>query len=356
MARDGPFANRKPEAIVNPMATGRSTGTRKAAILLLSLGEDAAAEVLKLLDDEEVRAITTQMTRFEDVTLNDVDRVANEYFVRHDEGAGSIEAPETKLQYLRRVLSKALGETRGGDIVEGILNRPPGGALEKLKWHAPRTIAGFIANEHPQVIAVILATMDEDGLAERVLTELPSEMQSDVVERLAGLNSVSQEWIDEIEQTLADTMLPAAKEVIAKDAAEQRVAEVLVTGPRAMERAIMDHIERKDPEVAERIRDQMLRFEDFIRIDNPGLQRILHRSSMQDLVLALRLADDELRGHVMSNLSTHTAQTVAQDLEELNPTHVSVIEAAQQRLVAIARQLLDKGEVTLLGKPGTMIA
>ena len=106
------------------MATGRSAGTRKSAILLLSMGEDAAAEVLKLLDEDEVRAITAQMPQFQDVTLTDVDRVANEYFVRHDRDAGSIKTPETKLQYLGRVLSKALGESRSGEIVEGILNRP----------------------------------------------------------------------------------------------------------------------------------------------------------------------------------------------------------------------------------------
>ena len=331
------------------MASSRLSGPRKAAILLLTLGEDAAAEVLKQLSDDEVRAVMRFMSQFQDVTPQDVERVVNEYFARSQGPSLPSAPPETKLSYLQKVLGKALGETRSAEVVQGLLAAPPGGALDRLKWHAPRTIARFIAKEHPQVIAVILATMEEPGLADRVLGELPSAMQADVAQRLAGLKTISPEWVNDIQETLADAMLPAARAMTEQEVGPQRVAEVLTTGSRAMETAILAHIEQKDPALAERIRGQMFRFEDFLRLDNLGLQRILGRCSTRDLVLALRLADDDLREHIYRNLSTNNARMIQQELDNLGPMRVSEIEQAQLRLIAIARELMDKGEVVALG-------
>ena len=336
------------------MASSRLSGPRKAAILLLTLGEDAAAEVLKQLSDEEVRAVTRFMAQFQDVTPQDVERVVNEYFMRQ-QNSGISNAPlETKLQYMQKVLGKAMGEDRATGLVQGMLAAPPGGALEQLKWHAPSTIAGFVAKEHPQVIAVILATMDEPGLADRVLAELPSALQSDVTQRLAGLKTISPEWVNDIQETLADKLLPAVRDAAERGAGPERVAEVLTTGPRAMETAILSHIEQKNPALAEKIRGAMFRFEDFIRIDNLGLQKVLGRSSMRDLVLALRLAGDDLREHVYRNLSTNNAKLIREELDNLGPTRVSEIEQAQQRLVSIARDLMDKGEVIAIGEQVVM--
>ena len=332
------------------MASSRLIGPRKAAILLLTLGEDAAAEVLKQLSEEEVRAVTRFMSQFQDVTPQDVERVVNEYFVRQGGEHLPAAPPETKIQYLHKVLGKALGEERSAALVQGILSAPPGGALEQLKWHAPRTIAQFIAKEHPQVIAVILATMEEPGLAARVLGELPSAMQGDVAQRLAGLKTISPEWVNDIQETLADAMLPATREASEKAAGPQRAADVLTTGSRAMETAILSHIEQKDPALAEKIRGAMFRFEDFIRLDNLGLQKILGRSSTRDLVLALRLADDDLREHVYRNLSTNHARMIQEELENLGPMRVYELEQAQLRLIAVARELMEKGEVTALGE------
>jgi flagellar motor switch protein FliG len=199
------------------------------------------------------------------------------------------------------------------------------------------------------VIAVILATMEEPGLADRVLGELPAAMQADVAQRLAGLKTISPEWVNDIQETLADAMLPAARAISEKEGGPQRVAEVLTTGSRAMETAILAHIEQKDPALAERIRGQMFRFEDFLRLDNLGLQKILGRSSTRDLVLALRMADDDLREHVYRNLSTNNARMIQEELDNLGPMRVSEIEQAQLRLIAIARDLMDQGEVVVLG-------
>jgi flagellar motor switch protein FliG len=256
---------------------------------------------------------------------------------------------------LQKVLGKAMGEERGQSLIDGMLQSPPGGALEKLKWHAPRTIANFIAKEHPQVIAVILSTLEEKALADRVMSELPPALQADVAQRMAALKTISPEWINDIQETLADAMIPAAHDVAEKGAGPERAAQVLTSGSRAMEMAVMAHIEKKDPELAEKIRHQMFRFEDFLRFDNLGLQRVLAKSTTRDLVLSLRIASDELREHVYRNLSTNHARMIQDEIEALGPTRVADIESAQLRLIAIARELMDKGEITPLGGPDLVV-
>ena len=337
------------------MDASRLNGLRKSAILLLSLGEDAAAEVLKQLSEEEVRIVSAMMTRFQDVTPQEVDRVFNEYFVRRERETLPSGSPETKLQYLQKVLGKAMGGERAQSLVNGMLETPPGGALEKLKWHAPRTIANFIAKEHPQVIAVILSSLEAKALADRVMTELPPALQADVAQRMAALKTISAEWINDIQETLADAMIPAAQDAAQMGAGPERAAQVLTSGSRAMEMAVMAHIERKDPELAGKNRPQMFRFEDFLRFDNLGLQRVLARSTTRDLVLSLRIASDELREHVYRNLSTNNARAIQEEIDSLGPTRVADIESAQLRMIAIARELMDKGEATPLGGPDVVV-
>ena len=338
------------------MAATKLTGHQKAAIMLLSIGEDAAAEVMKHLAEDEIKGIAGFMSRFQEITPADVERVCNEYFIRTEKGVVPPIPLETKSQYLKKVLGKAVGEARADELLGEMLLAPPGGALEKLQWHAPHTVANFISREHPQVVAVILATMEEQGLADKVLAILPADLQKDVVERIAGLKTIPSERIRDIEESLEQMMASEEGNLYKGDSGTHRVAEVLNTSPVAMENAIMSHIEEKDPDLAERIRDQMLRFDDFIKMDNPGIQKVLNLSTMQDLVLALRTADEYLREHILSNLSNRMAQQIVDEIENLGPTRVTEIEAAQSRLTGIARELIGKGEVNILGRPGVVVA
>ena len=337
------------------MALRKLSGHEKAAIMLLTVGEEAAAEMFQYLDVAEIKSVSAFMNRFEEYSAVDVERVCNEYFVRLDDAILPPVPPQTKSRFLENVLARAVGQERGGELADGILSSPPGGALAKLQWHAPRTVANFISGEHPQVVAVILATMEEPGLPDKVLAELPREMQHDVVQRIAKLKTVPPERIREIEETLEEVMAPEERGPYGPDSGVHRVAEVLNTSPRAMEQAILSHIENRDPELADSIRDRMLRFEDFIQLDNPGLQKVLNLSTLQNLVLALRTASEELREHIYGNLTGRTSQLLEGALVEMGPTRVAEIEAAQNRLIALARNLLAKGDISLLGKPGDYI-
>jgi len=323
----------------------RLTGAQKAAILLLSLGEEYAAEVIKNFSEEEIREVTRTMTRFQEITAEDVSRVTAEFYLIAERARQLPAAPETKTQFLKKILAKALGEEKSQSIVDGLASSQAAGALERLRWHDPATIAGFVSGEHPQVIAVILANLGDAGLAQSVVGELPSALQPDVMARLARLQTVPDEMLKEIEDSLDEQMsargAPAAPGV-------QRVAGVLASSPRRAGRVLMDQLERSNPGLAEQVREQMFQFEDLLKVDNPGVQKVLARTSGDDLVLALKLADDALRHHFLRNMSGPSAREVEAALETLGPTPVALIEAAQKRICSIARQLAEQGSITVL--------
>lgn len=330
----------------------RLSGPQKAAILLLSLGEDAAAEVLKNLSDSEIEEVSRNMARFGDVTPKDVDRVASEFYLIAEKGRFLNTPPETKVEFLKKILAKAIGPEKAAELVDGLMAAKPSGPLERLKWHDPATIARFLAGEHPQVIAVILANLGEPALMQHILAELPQALSQDVFARLLRLKSISPEWVEEIEASLAEELAREPGEG-ARPAhlGTERAAGLLNAAPPPMERAILNRIEQQAPAVAERIRAEMFPFPEFIKIDNQGLQKILARSTLQDVVLALHGADEALARHLLHNLSSDSAGKVQAALELPGPARLSDIEAAQKRLANIARDLAEKGELLILDKP-----
>jgi flagellar motor switch protein FliG len=325
----------------------RLTGPQKAAILLLSLGEDAAAEVLKNLSEDEIVSVSRHMARYQDFTPADVNRTVNEFYLVAERARLLPSRPETKVQFLRKVLGRALGEERAQAMVDGLVNTAAG-PIERLKWHDPHTIAQFIGGEHPQVIAVILANLGDPGLAQAVVTELPDPLQHDVLTRMAKLRAVPDDVLKEVEQTLDEAMAAQPKGEVGSG--PQRVAGVLGSGSKRMEQALMGHLQRQNPELARQIRGQMFPFEDFIKVDNYGIQRVLARTPGEDLVRALRLADDALRRHFLRNMAPESAQAMQQALDALQPTPVAVIEAAQKRICTVARELAEQGLLTVLDR------
>ncbi len=323
----------------------RLSGPQKAAILLLSLGEEAAAEVIKNLNEDEIKEVTRFMARFQEIRPEDVTRVTNEFYLVAERTRLLPAAPETKVQYLKKVLSRALGEDKSAAIVDGLVNAPSGSALERLRWHDPATIAKYIGEEHPQVIAVILANLGDPALAQSVIAELSDELQSDVINRFARLRSIPDEVLKEIEDSLNEQMNPAPK---TGGVGSQRVAELLTSAPRRTEQAMMGHLQRQDPALAEEVRSQMFEFGDFLKVDNFGIQKVLARTPGEDLVLALKVADESLRKHFLQNMSPGSAQAVETALDDLGPTPVSQVEAAQKRICTTARELASQGGLQVL--------
>jgi flagellar motor switch protein FliG len=325
----------------------RLTGPQKAAILLLALGEESAGEVLKNLSEDEIRELTLYMTRVEEVTPQDVTRVTNEFYRVAERAHFLPQPPETKVEYLKKVLSKAMGDVKAQEVVDGLVKAGSGSALERLKWHDPTTIAAFIGDEHPQVIAVILANLGDAQLARAVLEELPESQQQDIVPRLAKLRTIPADWLEEIEKSLTEQSAPSTADP-AHDVGPQRVASMLNATSRVTESRWLSHIQRQDPALADRIRDHLFPFEDFIKVDTYGMQKVLAKTPGEDIVLALKLADDGLKNHFLRNLSPQAASTIQQAIDELGPTAVVAIEAAQRRIATIAKEMANKGELFVL--------
>ena len=328
--------------------TNRLSGPQKAAILLLSLGEEAASDVIKNLSEEEVQLITPHLSNFEDVTPNEVERVTNEFYLIAEKGKFLPAAPETKTNFLKKILSKALGAKKGTNLIEGMLNKDVSSSLEKLKWHDPTTIAEFLSGEHPQVIAVILAYLGDPNLTKNVLDEFPEGVREDLLVRLMRLKEISPEWVEEIEKSFSTEMYAEEEEPEEKKAASDKVAGMLNAAPQGMETSIMSHIEQMDQGLADRIREQMFPIDDFIKLDNYSMQKVLEKATNEDLVLVLRTAEEPLRRHFFRNLSTENARELKEAIESFGPIRISDIESAQKRLSNIARDLAAKGELHLL--------
>lgn len=322
----------------------RLRGPQKAAILLLSLGEEDAAEVMKNLSEDEIREVSQYMTQFEQVTPDDLDRVASEFYLVAEKARFLPENPTTKTEFLRKILGKALGGEKADEMVSGLVENRPDSRLEQLKWHNPRTIANFIADEHPQVIAVILANLGDPALAQEVMEELPPEMQMDVLTRYARLKDIPQEWLDEIEASLSEEM-PLARPPEKDEMGVEKMADVLEAADKPVEESLIAHLATRNPELAERIKKRLFQFSDLLKIDNYGIQLVLRNTSGEDLVVALKLADEALKSHLLRNLSTNSAENVEESLQSLGPLPVSRIEAAQKRLAQTARVLIEKGEI-----------
>lgn len=323
----------------------RMSGPQKAAILLLTLGEEAAAEVLKNLSEAEIQEVSRYMAHYSEVTPQDVDRVANEFYLIAERGRFLPGPPTTKVEYLRKILGRAIGEERAGEMVDGLVARKADGPLEQLKWHDPNTIAGFLADEHPQVIAVILANMGDPPLARSVIEALPGAMQQDIFTRLARLRSIPDEWLEEIEASLSEEMAAPRPTAGGGEGGEQRVAEVLGAAEAPVEEALIEHLQRRNPELAERIRQRLFAFSDLLKIDNYGIQLVLKRISGRDLVLALKLADEPVKRHLLRNMAAQSAERFEQAVASLGPTPVAQIEAAQKRIARTARILIEGGEI-----------
>jgi len=326
----------------------RMSGTQKAAILLLALGEDTASEIMKNLNEDEIKELGQYMTEFSHVGPKDVDRVMNEYYLVAEKGRFLPAPPETKVEYLKNILTRAMGEEQAGRVVEKLVEGRGESALEQLKWHDPHTIAGFLAEEHPQVIAVILANMGDPTLSQQVIAALPESMQKDILTRYAQIRTIPDEWLEEIEASLEMDLAAARPAADGSAIGEAQVARVLGSASAPMEDMLIDHLRSKNPELAERISRRIFSFADLIKLDNYAVQLVLKRTTGKDLVLALKLADEPITRHLLRNMSDDSAAKVQTAVDGLGPVPMAQIEAAQKRIANTARILIEEGKAVPL--------
>ncbi|MCS4502796.1 Flagellar motor switch protein FliG [wastewater metagenome] len=321
------------------------TGAERAAIFLMTLGENEAAEIMQHLGPREVQQLGLAMSSLENVSKDQVNKVLNDFVTTVEEqtslGIGNTD-------YIRSVLVKALGEDRAGSIIDRILMGGNTRGLEQLKWLDPRTIAEMVRLEHPQIIAIVLAYLDADQAAQ-VLAELPDRIRHDIVMRIATLESIQPAALQELDEIMERQFSGKQRIKSSSIGGAQSAANIMNYLDSSVESDVMEHIQTADSELGDQIQDLMFVFDDLADVDDRGVQLLLREVGTDILVLALKGADDRVKDKVMRNLSKRAAEMLQDDLEAKGPVRVSEVEQAQKEILTVARRLADEGQIMLGG-------
>ncbi len=328
------------------MAAGPEDGLEKSAMLLLSLGEDAAAEVLKHLGPREVQKLGHAMAAIKSVPRDRIEQLIDEVEAHAAKGAG-LSADENMI---RAMLTKALGDDKAANLIGRILQGGDTAGIESLKWMDAATVADLIKNEHPQIVATILVHLEYDHAGE-ILKLFTERLRNDVLLRIATLDGVQPVALRELNEAMARMMAGASASV--KKAAMggiRHAAEILNFVGQAAETSIVDNVREYDPDLAQKILDEMFVFENLLDVDDRGIQLLLREIQSDSLILALKGASPELREKIFKNMSQRAAEMLKEDLESKGPVRLSEVEAEQKEIIKIARRLADEGQIQLGGK------
>lgn len=328
-------------------STDTLTGPEKAAIFLLTLGEDYASEVFKRLDHDEIRAVGRQMAKIDRVDKEDVAGLLAEF--RGDAGGGDIFLSGDDM--LESALRRALTGDKAGEILEDIRSDWRLTLFQKARKLDPKVLVNFLRNEHPQTVALVLAVLDH-AQAASILAELKEDIQVEVVIRMAELDKVSPDVLVEIDRVLQEELLSVEGMEGQRLGGAETVAEILNNAERALEGQILEGVEEQRESLAEEIRRLMFVFEDLLGVDNRGIMAILKEVSTDDLKLALKTASEELQDKIFSNMSQRAVEMLKEDMEIMGPTRIKDVEAAQQVIIKIAKRLEQEGKVQLAASGG----
>jgi flagellar motor switch protein FliG len=322
-------------------------GVRKSAILLMSIGEEEAAEVLKYLGPKEVQKIGAAMASLSNVTHDEIRSALSEF---SDETMERTTLGMESDGYIRSILTKALGNDKAANLIDRILQQ--GGdtsGIESLKWMDAASVAELIKNEHPQIIATILVHLDSDQASE-VLGQFVERLRNDVMMRIATLDGVQPHALRELNDVL--TKLLSGGDHIKKTAmgGVKAAAEILNFMGGAAEGGIIGSIREVDSELAQKIQDEMFVFDDINKVDDRGIQLLLREVQSESLIVALKGATPELREKIFKNMSQRAAEMLRDDLEAKGPVRLSEVEAEQKEILKVVRRLADEGQIVLGGK------
>ncbi|MBK8523036.1 MAG: flagellar motor switch protein FliG [Betaproteobacteria bacterium] len=323
-------------------------GVEKAAILLLSLGEEQASEVLKHLGPREVQKIGHAMALLKSVPRTRVETVLDDF----NKSAGESAAVHVDTDaYIRSVLTKALGDDKASNLISRILQGGDTAGIEGLKWMDAPTVADLIKNEHPQIIATILVHLDHDQASD-ILNQFTERLRNDVVLRIATLEGIQPGALKELNEVMLRMLSGSANIKKAAMGGVRPVAEILNFMGTANETSVVDAIREYDPDLAQKILDEMFVFENLNDLDDRSIQLLLREIQSDSLILAMKGASPELREKIFKNMSQRAAEMLREDLEARGPVRVSEVESEQKEILKIVRRLADEGQIVLGGAGG----
>ncbi|MEJ5257614.1 MAG: flagellar motor switch protein FliG [Fervidobacterium sp.] len=322
---------------------GRLTGRRKAAILLVTMGPEKAAKVLKNLEDSEVEALTIEIANLGKVT-NDERRAVLEEFQNLTKAREMIISGG--IDYAKEMLIKAFGPEKAMQIIERLVSNLSVKPFEFMKTADVVQIVNFLQSEHPQTIALVLSFL-EPRIAAQVLGALPENLQLDVIKRISLLERASPDVVKEVEKLLEKKFAGVATQTMSAVGGLDTAAEIMNSLDRSTEKTIMERLTYESPELAEEIRRRMFVFEDILKLDDRSVQLVLREVNSQDLAVALKGASEELKNKIFNNMSKRAQQLLKDELEFMGPVRVKDVEEAQQKIINVIRRLEEAGEIVI---------
>jgi flagellar motor switch protein FliG len=324
------------------------TGTQKSAILMMLLGEDEASEILRNLNPREVQHLGRAMYSVQGLDQDTVNLVLDEFLAIIKEqtslglGAGN---------YIKNVLNKALGEDKAQSVLSRITPSSSNQPIEILDWMDSKSIAELIVDEHPQIIALIVSYLDF-GVGADVLGLLPEEIQPEVVGRIATLETVQPDALKELELVMQKKFATNTNLRASQVGGVQAAAKIMNFTKQAMEARIMKTLAKDDKNLMVAIQESMFVFDNLVMSDDKSLQTLLRSVDTEDLVLALKGADEPLRDKLFSCMSSRAAANLQDEMEALGPVRLTEVQEAQKRIINVARRLSDEGSIVLAGRGG----
>jgi flagellar motor switch protein FliG len=329
-----------------PSVAKRSlSGSERAAVLLMSLGEQDAAAVLKLMDPREVERVGTAMASLQGVSSEQIAEVMDTFAKAMD--AQSPLAPNPH-EYIRKMITNAIGGKRAESLIDRILHRGRSKGLEALKWMPTKQIAEMLANEHPQINAIVLSHLEPPQAAE-ILMGIEPELRNEIVHRIASLGEIQESALAELDRLMSKRS-DAEGTRVASVGGMKTAADMINSLDKSSEEGVLSYLRQADAEMTRRIEDLMFSFEVILTIDDRSVQNILREITNDVLIVALKGADVEIQEKIFKNMSRRASEMLREDMALKGPMRVSEVEAAQKEILAVIRRMVDEGAIVLPGK------
>ena len=323
-------------------------GSEKAAILLLSLSEEDAAQILKHLEPKQVQEVGTVMAGMEDFSQEKITAVHKQFI--HDIQNFSTIGFQSE-DFVRKALTAALGEDKAGNLIDQIIMGGASKGLDSLKWMDSKQVANIIRNEHPQIQTIVLSYLAPEQSAE-IMSQFTDKVRLDLMMRIANLEEVQPAALQELNEIMEKQFAGQAGAQAAKMGGLKAAADIMNYLDTNVEGSLMDSMRENDEEMSQQIQDLMFVFENLVDVDDRGMQAILRDVEQDSLMKAIKGADDALKEKFLSNMSKRAADMLSDDLEAMGPVRISEVEVAQKEILAVARRLSDAGEIMLGGGGG----
>lgn len=318
-------------------------GRQKAAILLVSLGEESSAEVIKHLKQDEIDDLTLEIAGVGHINPEQRQAIVQEFY---DTAVAQAYITEGGIDRARGLLEKALGPQKAGEVMDRLSASIQVTPFEFLRRTDSSQILNVISNEHPQTVALILAYLPADTAGE-VISALPEDLQSEVAMRIALMDRTAPEVIHEIERVLERKLSSVLTQDFTSAGGLTALVDLLNQVDRGTERTILDALEEQNPELAEEVRRLMFLFEDVVLLDDRSIQQVLREVDAKDLGVALKGSTDEVKEKIFKNMSQRAAETIKEDLEFMGPVRIKQVEESQQKVVAVIRRLEEAGKIVV---------